>query len=253
MSEALIQVNKLTSDIADIRILDGLNLSVRRGEIMAIVGSSGSGKTTLLRNLLMLLPVTSGSIRIFTTDITQCSRAESQMVRQRWGVMFQHSALFSSLTVIGNVMYPLLETHRVPRSLAVELALLKITMAGLPLDALCKYPSELSGGMQRRAALARAIALDPELLFLDEPTTGLDPRSAGALDDLILHLHEALGLTIVMISHDLDSLSRVTDRVAFLGKGKVLAVDSMAKLVENPHPLVRDYFSGPRSVRRYGK
>jgi phospholipid/cholesterol/gamma-HCH transport system ATP-binding protein len=223
-----------------------LNLSIQRDEIFAIVGGTGSGKTTLLREMLLLQRPDSGSICVFDQELMTATPQQLLAVQQRWGVMFQHNALFSSLTVLENVAFPLHEHTQLDSTTINELALLKILAAGLPADAAIKYPAELSGGMQKRAALARAIVLDPELLFLDEPTAGLDPEGAAAFDELVLNLRATLGLTIVMITHDLDSLWRTADRVAFLGEKKVLAVDAPAQLAQNPQPIIQQYFSGPR-------
>ena len=223
-----------------------INLTVNRGEILAIVGGSGSGKTTLLREMLMLQKPDAGSIRIFDHELMNASTAVRSAVQHRWGVLFQQNALFSSLTVLENAAFPLKEHTHLDKKTIRELASLKIALTGLLIDATTKFPSELSVGMQKRAALARAIVLDPELLFLDEPTAGLDPDSAGGLDDLILDLQSTMGLTVVIITHDLDTLWHITDRVAFLGEGRVLCVDEMAKLVKNPHPLIQEFFSGPR-------
>jgi phospholipid/cholesterol/gamma-HCH transport system ATP-binding protein len=198
----------------------------------------------------MLQKPTSGSIKVFDVDVVRCNEAEALSVQRRWGVMFQSSALFSSLTVLENVAFPLHEYSHFSKKMQEEIALLKIAFAGLEISAMNKFPAELSGGMQKRAALARAIALDPELVFLDEPTSGLDPKSASDMDDLVLHLRDALGLTFVMITHDLDTLWRVPDRVIFLGEGKVLAAMPMAELVRQSHPLIRAYFSGARSYDR---
>lgn len=240
-------------DIKNVRIKLGeewvhkdINLTVKKGEILAIVGGSGSGKTTLLREILMLQRPQSGSIRVFDTDVAKANSKELLAVQRRWGVLFQQNALFSSLTLLENTAFPLQEHTALDEKSIHELALLKILLTGLPAEAATKYPSELSGGMQKRAALARAIVLDPELLFLDEPTAGLDPESAAGLDQLILNLKNTMGLTVVVITHDVDTLWAITDRVAFLGEGKVLCVDEMSKLIKNPHPLIQDFFSGPR-------
>jgi phospholipid/cholesterol/gamma-HCH transport system ATP-binding protein len=247
--QKIIEIRELKTTLEGQSILDNINIDIYRNEIFGIVGGSGCGKTTLLRNILMLQKPTSGSIKVFGIDITKCSEAQAIQIQRRWSVTFQHSALFSSLTVIENVLFPLRTlTHLNPR-LQKEIAYVKIALVGLPLDAASKYPSELSGGMQKRAALARAIAMDPELLFLDEPTTGLDPKSAEGLDELILRLHEALELTIVMVTHDLDSLWHDTDRVAFLGDGKILEVLPMSELSKKEHPMIKEYFSGLRGQR----
>lgn len=246
---AVIEITNLRNKLGGQWVHDGVNLTVNKGEIIGIVGGSGSGKTTLLRSVLMLLTPTSGQIKVFNTDIFNCSVAESLKIRHRWGVLFQHNALFSSLTVQENIQFPLRLFTKLPISMQEQIALLKIAMSGLPTDSAIKYPGELSGGMQKRAGLARAIALDPELLFLDEPTSGLDPQSASVLDELILELRNGLGLTVVIVTHDLDTLSKVTDRVAFLGEGKVLAALPLAELVKVPHPLIQAFFSGYRGER----
>lgn len=242
----IIEVKNLKIKLGNEWIHEGLNLSVFPGEILAIVGGSGSGKTTLLREMLLLEKPDSGSIRIFNCELTKASPRTLLTIQRRWGVLFQQNALFSSLTILENVAFPLREHTTFDDQKINQLALSKIKDAGLSPDVADKYPSELSGGMQKRAALARAIALDPELLFLDEPTSGLDPDSAAAFDDLILTLQAKLHLTTVMVTHDLDSLWCATDRVAFLGEKRVLAVAPIAELVNNPHPDIQAFFSGPR-------
>jgi len=244
--QPIIEVKDVSIKLGETWVHKNLNLTVNRGEILAIVGGSGSGKTTLLREMLMLERPHSGSIRIFDHELTTASPLTLLEVQKRWGVLFQQNALFTSLTVQENTAFPLHEHIKLDDNTINELAILKILLAGLPLDAAVKYPAELSGGMQKRAGIARAIILDPELLFLDEPTSGLDPDSAGAFDELILNLQKTMGLTIVMVTHDVDSLWHVTNRVAFLGEGKVLCVDAMSALVKNPHPLIQAFFSGPR-------
>jgi phospholipid/cholesterol/gamma-HCH transport system ATP-binding protein len=243
---ALIEMKDISVQLGGAWVHKDLNLSVKRGEIMALVGGSGSGKTTLLREILMLQRPHFGSVRVFGQELMTASPTTLLQVQRRWGVLFQQNALFSSLMVQENVAFPLHEQTLLDKKSIHELAILKILLAGLPIDAAIKYPAELSGGMQKRAGIARAIVLDPEILFLDEPTAGLDPDSAGAFDELILNLQKTMGLTIVMVTHDLDSLWRVTNRVAFLGEGKVLCVDKMAALVKNPHPLIQAFFNGPR-------
>jgi phospholipid/cholesterol/gamma-HCH transport system ATP-binding protein len=238
----LIEIKNLSSYLGGHWVHKDLNLSINRGEILGIVGGSGSGKTTLLREMLRLQPVTSGSIRIFDCDITKAPPAKLLAVQRRWGVLFQQNALFSSLTVLENTAFPLHEHTKISEEAMKELALLKIVLAGLPVEAAIKYPAELSGGMQKRAGLARAIVLDPELIFLDEPTAGLDPNNVASFDKLILNLQSTMGLTIVMITHDMDSLRRITNRVAFLGEGKVLCVAPIDELVKNPHPLIQEFF-----------
>ena len=245
-AECIIEITGLRTHLGGVWVHDGLNFNVRRGEILAIVGGSGSGKTTLLREILKLQPVNAGSIKVFGIELQTASPAALLRVQKRWGVLFQQYALFSSLTVLENTAFPLREHTNLDNATINNLAMLKILLAGLPVNSANKYPSELSGGMQKRAALARAMVLDPELLFFDEPTSGLDPNSAAAFDELTLNLQTTMGLTIVMVTHDLDSLWRVCNRVAFLGEGKVLCLDTVAAVAANPHPLIQEYFSGPR-------
>lgn len=243
MTEPIIEIHNLKNQLGGDWVHRDVNLTVTKGEILAIIGGSGSGKTTILRSLLMLLQPTGGTIKIFGDDIAHLSTINTDRLRRRWGMMFQHSALFSAMTVLENVMFPMDEFTELDRSFKRELAMLKIALVGLPKESVGKYPAELSGGMQRRAAAARAIAMDPELLFLDEPTTGLDPRSAREFDDLILMLRDTLNLTIVMVSHDVESLKKTTDRIAFVGDGQILAVEPIQKLLKNKHPLIVEYFS----------
>jgi phospholipid/cholesterol/gamma-HCH transport system ATP-binding protein len=244
--DLIIEVKDVCSNLGGTWVHQGLNFNVRRGEILAIVGGSGSGKTTLLREMLMLQKVTSGSIKVFGQELTTATPHQLLEVQKRWGVLFQQNALFSSLTVLENAAFPLHEHTTLDDDTIKELALLKVLLAGLPVEAANKYPSELSGGMEKRAALARAIVLDPELIFLDEPTSGLDPDSSAAFDELILNLQATMGLTIVMVTHDMDSLWHIANRVAFLGEGKVLSIDTVAKVAANPNPLIQEYFQGPR-------
>ncbi len=244
----LIEVEDLKNYLGDRWIHEGLTFKVYSKEIIAIIGGSGCGKTTLLRSILMLLHPYSGSIKVFGQEVTNLSPEKALSIQKRWGVLFQSGALFSSLTLLQNVLFPLQQFSHLNRSEQLKAALLKIRLSGLEIEAANRYPAELSGGMQKRAALARAIALDPELLFLDEPTAGLDPNSAGSLDRLILQLRESLGLTFIIVTHDLDTLWTVPDRVVFLGEGKVLAAEPMEDLVKNKHPLIQDYFSGTRAA-----
>lgn len=242
----VIEVSHVSTRFNSAVVHDDVSLTVHQGDIFAIAGGNGSGKSTLLREIILLQKPTSGSIRVFGREIAAMTGAEVLALRHRCGVLFQQGALFSSLTVLENVAVPLREHTRLSDGLIRELAAIKIGLAGFPADSLSKYPNELSGGMRKRAALARAIAMDPELLFLDEPTAGLDPVSASGFDDLVRHLRELLGLTIVIVTHDLDSLWRVTDRVAVLGHGRVLGVGTMEELSASADPLIHEYFFGPR-------
>jgi phospholipid/cholesterol/gamma-HCH transport system ATP-binding protein len=228
-------------------IHDGVDLDVFRGEVLALVGGSGSGKSTLLREMIMLRPPDGGSIRLFDTELAGIGEPDADALRCRIGVLFQQGALFSALTVLENVGLPLREHTQLDDAMIDSLARMKIAQAGLPAAAAALYPSELSGGMIKRAALARAMVLEPEILFLDEPTSGLDPTSAGQFDQLLLMLRDLLGLTVLMVTHDLDSLWDVVDRVAVLGDGRIQGVDTMAALSNSTQPHVREYFEGPRA------
>ncbi|MCA9561980.1 MAG: ATP-binding cassette domain-containing protein [Myxococcales bacterium] len=221
-------------------------MDVRRGEVLGLVGGSGAGKTVLMRHMILLYEPAGGSVKLFGQETSNLSDARAAELRRRFGVMFQQGALFGGLTVLQNVAVPLKEHTDLSPADIEEVAMLKIGLSGLPALAAHKYPRELSGGMLKRAAVARAIALDPDLLFLDEPSAGLDPVSAAKLDDLIAQLSESLGLTVVLVSHDLDSLWRVTTRIAFLGEKKILAEGTMLELSKNPHPIIQEYFGGPR-------
>ena len=246
LSYPIIEIHNLRNKLGEQWVHNGLSLTINQGEIVAIIGSSGCGKTTLLRSILMLQKPASGVINVFGIDIFECSRAEALSVKRRWGVMFQSAALFSSLCVLENVLFPLHEYSDLQTKTQKKLAILKIVLVGLDLKAANKYPDELSGGMKKRAALARAIALDPELLFLDEPTTGLDTKNVKELNRLILYLQKTLGLTFVIATHDLDTLWQVPNRILFLGEGKVLAALPMNELVDQEHPLIQDYFYSER-------
>jgi len=246
--DIVIELRNVCTRFGEHVVHNDLNLDVRRGEILAIAGGSGSGKSVLLREMILLQRPTSGTIKLFGDDTSTLTDAEAHALRQRWGVLFQHGGLFSSLTVRENVGLPLREHSSLDDELIDGIAEWKLSLTGLPADTGLKMPNELSGGMLKRAALARAIALDPELLFLDEPTTGLDPTSSAGVDELILQTHSMYGLTIVMVTHDLDMLWAVSDRVAVLGEGRVLAVGSMEELSHQEHPIIRSYFVDQRAI-----
>jgi len=242
-SQPIIDIKDLKTYLGGTWVHKGIDLSITRSEIVVIIGGSGSGKTVLLREMLNLNKPTSGSIRIFNHELTRATPAVLMSIQQRWGVLFQSNALFSSLTLLENVAFPLKEHSSLDSDTIEKLALLKILLAGLSIDAIHKYPAELSGGMQKRAALARAIVLDPELLFLDEPTAGLDPANVLAFDNLILGLQATMGLTIVMVTHDINSLRRIANKVVFLGEGKVLCMGTVAEVMKDPHPLIQQFFN----------
>ena len=243
----IIDVTNLTTVYGKRHILKNLNLQVRPGDILGIIGGSGAGKTTLLRNILMLTPYETGSIKVLGHNIAALDHQATQNLQRRWGVMFQQGALFSTLKVWENIAFPLSEFCTLPKALYRDIALLKMELVGLPLNTAELYPAELSGGMLKRVAVARAIAMDPELLFLDEPTAGLDPYNAHKLDQLIIKLHHFLGLTVIIVTHDLATLWNTTHRVAFLGAGKVLQLAPMATMVKETQPLIKRYFSSPRT------
>lgn len=245
--QPVIRVSGLVNRFGTQVVHDGLDLTVRRGEILGIVGGSGSGKSVLMRAILGLRPSQAGTIEVLGAQVSQDPRAQD-IVRRSSGVLFQDGALFSSLTVRENVEVPL-KTHcrDLPAELRCELARLKVRLVGLPVAACVKLPSELSGGMRKRAGLARALALDPELLFLDEPTAGLDPIGAAAFDQLLRTLKDALGLTVFLITHDLDTLYAICDRVAVIGEQKILVTGTIDEVAGYDHPWVCDYFNGPRA------
>jgi len=234
------------------RVLDGVSLDVHKGEVLGFVGGSGQGKSVLTRTILGLVRKRSGSIRVFGQDRDAVSAAELRALEQRWGVLFQNGALFSGLTVRQNIQMPMRENRSISQRFMDELAMLKLQLVGLAADAADKFPSELSGGMVKRAALARALALDPELLFLDEPTSGLDPIGAADFDELIGTLQKTLGLTVFMVTHDLDSLYSICDRIAALANGKVIGSGSIAELLASDEPWLRAYFHGVRGERLTG-
>jgi len=246
--EALVEVHGLVNRFGSQIVHDGLDMTVERGEVFGIVGGSGSGKSVLLRSILGLQRPQAGEVRLNGRDLTRLSEAELKQVKAGYGVTFQQGALFSSLTVLQNVQLPMLEHLELsPRALE-ELALLKVRLVGLPDEAARKFPAQLSGGMIKRAALARALALDPGLLMLDEPTAGLDPISAAAFDELLMDLREQLGLTVIMITHDLDTIFRTCNRVGVIIDRRMTS-DTLAGIAGNPHPWIQAYFHGERAQR----
>lgn len=246
--EAVIRVRGLRNRFGAQVVHENLDLDVWRGEVLGIVGGSGTGKSVLLRTIVGLNRPAAGSIEVFGRDLAGLGDEERRRsVENRWGILFQDGALFSSLTVAQNVQVPLREHLELSQDLMDEIAALKIDMVGLPRDAARKYPSELSGGMRKRAGLARALALDPDIVFLDEPTAGLDPIGAAAFDQLIGDLQRALGLTVFMVTHDLDSLHAICDRIAVLAEKRVLVEGPMDLMLRQTHPWIREYFHGPRA------
>lgn len=251
MTEApVISVKDLVVGFGDRVVLDRVSFDVNRGEIFGFVGGSGSGKSVLLRTIIGLLPRRAGSIEVLGTRLDTAVAAERHAIERRWGVLFQQGALFSSLTAAQNVEFPMREYMHLSPRLLREMARVKLEMVGIRATDHDKFPSELSGGMTKRVALARALALDPELVFLDEPTSGLDPISAGEFDALIRTLQKTLGLTVFMITHDLESLHTVCDRIGVLADGKVVALGPMSAMLESPHPWVQSYFNGRRASER---
>jgi phospholipid/cholesterol/gamma-HCH transport system ATP-binding protein len=245
--EPVISVRSLRTAFGEQVIHDNLDLDVRKGEILGVVGGSGTGKSVLMRAIIGLQEPEAGEVSVFGTPMRGKEEDEAFEVRRRWGVMFQGGALFSTLTVAENVQVPLREFYpQIDNQLLDEIARFKIHLSGLPPEAAYKYPSELSGGMKKRAGLARALAMDPELLFLDEPTAGLDPIGASMFDKLTRNLQETLGLTVFLITHDLDTLYAICDRVAVIADKKVIAVGKIDELLATDHPWIHDYFTGPR-------
>jgi phospholipid/cholesterol/gamma-HCH transport system ATP-binding protein len=244
---AIIDVRGLTNSFEDQIVHQGLDLSVRRGEILGVVGGSGTGKSVLMRSIIGLQSPDAGEIHVFGEPTIGRDEIETVDIRKRWGVLFQGGALFSTLTVAENVQVPLREFYpRMNPVLMDEIAAYKVIMTGLPREAAPKFPAELSGGMRKRAGLARALALDPELLFLDEPTAGLDPIGAAAFDELTRSLQRTMGLTVFLITHDLDTLYAICDRVAVLADKRVIAVGTIDELLALDHPWIQEYFNGPR-------
>ena len=245
--QAIIEVRDVVVGFGNHIVLDHVDLDVYRGEILGFVGGSGAGKSVLMRTVIGLLPKRAGVIKVFGVDLDAASDAERQAIERRWGVLFQQGALFSSLTVRENLQFPIRENLKLSERLLDELVIAKLEMVGLDPSVCDKFPAELSGGMTKRVALARALALDPEIVFLDEPTSGLDPIGAGEFDSLIATLQRTLGLTVFMVTHDLDSLHTVCDRIAVLADGKVIAAGTMDTMLASTHPWLRAYFHGKRS------
>ncbi len=244
----VIRIRNLSKRFGPQVIFNRLDLDVRRGEVLGIAGASGTGKSVLLRSIIGLVPPDEGHVEVFGRDMAALDRRGRRDIEHRWGVLFQDGALFSSLTVLQNIQAPMREQLKLPKAAMDELAFLKMALVGLSPDAAHKYPSELSGGMRKRAGLARALALDPEIVFLDEPTSGLDPIGAAAFDQLIRRLQQTLGLTVYMVTHDLDSIFAICDRVAVLAGQKVVRTGTPQALSGEPrHPWVEDYFCGARA------
>ena len=245
-TEAIVQVRDLANRFGSQSVHEHLDLDIYRGEILAVVGGSGTGKSVLLRSIVGLREPSAGRVQVFGENLQDLNSEQRRQVERRFGVLFQKGALFSSLTVRENIALPLIEHAGLSRTDAEELAQLKVALAGLPANAGGKYPTELSGGMIKRAALARALALDPDILFLDEPTAGLDPIGAAAFDQLILTLRDALGLSVFLVTHDLDTLYTICDRVAVLAQKRVLVADTLERVAATDDAWIRDYFHGPR-------
>ncbi|HEY0328625.1 MAG TPA: ABC transporter ATP-binding protein [Rhodopseudomonas sp.] len=246
-ADAIIRVRDVSVRFGSTEVLDKLSLDVKRGEILGFVGPSGAGKSVLTRTIIGLVPKVSGQIEVFGVDLDAASSKERRAVERRWGILFQQGALFSSLTVRQNIQFPVREYLKLSQRLLDEITVAKLGMVGLAPEVADRFPSELSGGMIKRVALARALALDPELVFLDEPTSGLDPIGAGDFDELVRTLQRTLGLTVFMVTHDLDSLHTACDRIAVLGDGKIIAAGTMAEMQASQHPWLRSYFHGKRA------
>ncbi len=246
MSHTVIKVSDVVTRFGENLVHDGISLTVQQGEIYGLLGGSGSGKSTLLKEMIMLLRPQSGQISIFGQNLMDISPHDAAVLSHQWGVLFQAGALYSSLTVEENISIKLREYSELPKSIIKEMVQMKIAMVGLPAHVAELYPAELSGGMIKRVGLARALVMDPELLFLDEPTSGLDPVGAEAFDHLILELSQTLGLTVVMVTHDLDSIWTIVDRFAVLGEKKVIAEGRLNEVKQNPHPIIKEFFCGAR-------
>ena len=251
--EVVIRARDVVVGFGDTVVLDHLDLDVYRGEILGFVGGSGAGKSVLMRTIIGLLPKRGGTIKVFGTDMQAANDAERQAIERRWGILFQQGALFSSLTVRENLQFPVREYLDLSQELLDELAIAKLEMVGLDASVCEKAPSELSGGMTKRVALARALALDPEIVFLDEATSGLDPIGAGDFDTLITTLQRTLGLTVFMVTHDLDSLHTICDRIAVLADRKVIAAGTMETMLASTHPWLQAYFHGKRARAGYAE
>ncbi|MGD0314393.1 MAG: ABC transporter ATP-binding protein [Xanthobacteraceae bacterium] len=243
---AVISVRDLVVGFGDVTVLDHAALDVFEGEILGFVGGSGAGKSVLMRTIIGLLPKRQGTIEVFGADLAALGERERRTIEQRWGVLFQQGALFSSLTALQNVQFPIREYLDLSPRMTEEIALAKLEMVGLSADVRGKYPAELSGGMIKRVALARALALDPDIVFLDEPTSGLDPIGAAEFDELIRTLQRTLGLSVFMVTHDLDSLHAVCDRIAVLSEGRVIASGPIETMLASEHPWLKSYFRGKR-------
>ena len=245
-NQTVISVRDLVVGFGGANVLDHVDLDVFRGEILGFVGGSGAGKSVLMRTIIGLIPKQEGSIAVFGTDLSSVSDEQRRKTEQRWGVLFQQGALFSSLTALQNVQFPMREYLKLSPRLMDEIALAKLEMVGLKADVRKKYPSELSGGMIKRVALARALALDPEIVFLDEPTSGLDPIGAAEFDELIQTLQQTLGLSVFMVTHDLDSLHAICTRIAVLSEGRVITAGPIDAMLASEHPWLKSYFRGKR-------
>ena len=251
-SPPVISVKDLVVVLGGRAVINGLSFELRRGEILGLIGPSGSGKSVTMRAMVGLLPHRSGTVSVLGRDYADLNRTERLDIERNWGVLFQQGALFSSLTVQENIEFPMREHLQLSPRLRSDIARVKLDLVGLPAAAAHRYPSELSGGMIKRVALARALALDPQILFLDEPTAGLDPIGAGNFDELIVTLRDTLNLTVLMVTHDLDSLAKACDRMVALADGKLLLAGTMAEMRAADHPWLKDYFHGPRAHNSEG-
>ncbi|MEA1917886.1 MAG: ATP-binding cassette domain-containing protein [Campylobacterota bacterium] len=248
MSEVVVDVQNIVTSFGENVVHNGLSLSVNRGEIYALLGGSGSGKSTLLREMIMLQKPSSGNITILGKKLSNISISDGDFLRRNWGVLFQSGALYSSLNVAQNIALPLKEYTNIENSLIDKIVDAKLDLVGLPLHVKSMHPAQLSGGMKKRAGLARALSMDPQLLFLDEPTSGLDPISANMFDELIVELRDLLGLSIVMITHDLDSIKNSVDRFALLAEARVVAQGTLQEVMKCNHPIIKSFFYGKRGI-----